>query len=510
MLILPTFQAKKTGSNLCCSQGAILLCTLMALLFFEVPASGEVRTKVFSDYCFYSLPKTQEKANSSAFVISPWVVEQRHVGTPAVFSRNIDVVVKSIGRNPDGSTNNQSKQAGTSPQETQKQSFPEKKLPVPDKAAVAKSVVEIKKVFRSAYSDKTKNGAAKRAQLLRKAALETEDSPVDKYALFQEALAAGVTARSTKDVLLIGGDLYGNFLVEEPGFRVDLIGKLTSTVGSANDAQMALQEGVALAGDLIKADEFDVATKLCSKLRQVARRYQMGFWTDILRNESRRMTQLSKEFSGCKSHLKVLKSNPDNPKSNQFVGEYYCYWKGQFEKGLPYLAKASDPNLKKLANAELAANADYSKIADRWWTISAELNHKRAGLLRHIRELYQKQFSKLTGIAKKKMEQRLTLINSKLGDNNYFAHHWKFVWPSQANYDSVKFFPDGRVTIKIEKRQGAKTYKWKETPTGLRVQSGKKRYLVFAFSASGQLVGKIFDIATGKEVDSSNGFAVRR
>lgn len=66
-----------------------------------------------------------------------------------------------------------------------------------------------------------------------------------------------------------------------------------------------------------------------------------------------------------------MKSNPDDPAANLVVGKWKCFQEGDWESGLPLLAKSGDETLAKLAKQELLRSGesvdDRLALGDAWW-----------------------------------------------------------------------------------------------------------------------------------------------
>ncbi len=62
------------------------------------------------------------------------------------------------------------------------------------------------------------------------------------------------------------------------------------------------------------------------------------------RSQGRRSACHSGKRKSAQSQEK-LKESPDDPAANLAVGSYLCFNKDQWERGLPMLAKGSDPAL---------------------------------------------------------------------------------------------------------------------------------------------------------------------
>jgi hypothetical protein len=74
--------------------------------------------------------------------------------------------------------------------------------------------------------------------------------------------------------------------------------------------------------------------------------------------------------------MEKLKKSPDDAAANLELGRFLCFWRGDWDHGLPFLAKGSDGDLKALAQEDLAAGIDVPMqfaVANAWWTYSSRL-----------------------------------------------------------------------------------------------------------------------------------------
>jgi len=109
-------------------------------------------------------------------------------------------------------------------------------------------------------------------------------------------------------------------------------------------------------------------------------------------------------------HLEKLKMSPDDPAANLAAGSYFCFSRGEWEKGLPMIAKGSDAGLRELATLELARPKnvdDLTRLADRWWEAAAKRPDIIATAIRqHAANFYKDAVPSLTGLAKTRAENR--------------------------------------------------------------------------------------------------------
>lgn len=87
--------------------------------------------------------------------------------------------------------------------------------------------------------------------------------------------------------------------------------------------------------------------------------------------EIKRVTQLHEDvlerkraFEKVNAAKETLKQTPDDPQANQDLGEYLCLHKGDWNGGLPFLAKSADVKLKFMAGIDVANPRDPQQMLD--------------------------------------------------------------------------------------------------------------------------------------------------
>lgn len=270
----------------------------------------------------------------------------------------------------------------------------------------------IKDVFKEEYAKKTSADRLSLAKKLLAQALETKDDLASKFVLLREA----------RDLATLAGDLQVAFsAVDElaKSFKVDT-GALRSTllVNAAKSAKTP-EEFKAIAGASLKQidallveDDYDAAEKLASSALANARKSQDVGLANRAAAKGKEVADLKSRFDKLKKPTETLAANPDDGPANLLVGRFQCLIKGNWRVGLPLLAKASDPALQALAAKELAAPADgpgQLAVGDGWWDLSEKEPAPSKDLLKdHAVVWYEKSVSKLNGLAKTKIEKRLS------------------------------------------------------------------------------------------------------
>jgi formylglycine-generating enzyme required for sulfatase activity len=111
-----------------------------------------------------------------------------------------------------------------------------------------------------------------------------------------------------------------------------------------------------------------------------------------------------------------LASKPNDPAANLAVGQFDCFVKAEWDRGLPLLALGSDAELRALAEKELAGVSDAGaqvELGDGWWALSeTEAGLARDHLREHAAKWYERAQPSLEGLAKAKVEKRLKEVEA--------------------------------------------------------------------------------------------------
>lgn len=105
----------------------------------------------------------------------------------------------------------------------------------------------------------------------------------------------------------------------------------------------------------------------------------------------------------------ALAINPDDAAANLTAGKYLAFVKENWEKAIPYLAKGSDTNLKKLAEKEISDPKPAMErigLGDEWIDAAKKLSAFRAPIQRHASSFYALAWPDLDGVWKDKLRDR--------------------------------------------------------------------------------------------------------
>jgi hypothetical protein len=179
---------------------------------------------------------------------------------------------------------------------------------------------------------------------------------------------------------------------------------------SAATAAANVESALELSRELTREDDFATAARVCGAMQPAAAR-DAGLRAQ-LQQRQRELVAAREAAEHFARDVARLKNRPDDPSANFAVGRYSCLVKGDWDGGLPMLAKGSNPAFKALAERELAhasGSDEVSAVADGWWDAAGKEPDaaSRTALTAHAVALYERAVGEAVGLRKVQMEKRI-------------------------------------------------------------------------------------------------------
>ena len=298
---------------------------------------------------------------------------------------------------------------------------------VPDAAAQRAAETEIRKLYEKDFAEAVdaKRKAAL-ARKLRRQAERTRNEPAARFVLGR--LSAELSAEA--------GDLAKGFETLDRLADLYDADPLRMKIELASDAAPGYRIGVKtyddfallwintdtllrLADEAVRRDDFTSATQLARLAVQLARATKN---TDFLREtatELREIEQLKPRFRPIEAALAVLAENPDDGEANLTVGRWRCLTVGDWQRGLPLLAKGSGASLAELAREELSrpkTGGERLALADAWFDAAArETSPAKADMMGRAAYWYALAEPALIGMDQTRAGKRIDELHAKGG-----------------------------------------------------------------------------------------------
>ena len=136
-----------------------------------------------------------------------------------------------------------------------------------------------------------------------------------------------------------------------------------------------------------------------------------------------RVTERAKEVAELvrakrkiKEALATLEKSPGDSKANLAAGSFYCFYRDDWDKGLPMLALGADGVYDALGKKELVGAhtaEEQVSLADGWFDLVAEHDGiAQARIRAHAAGWYEKALPELTGLAQIRVQKRLEEIEA--------------------------------------------------------------------------------------------------
>ncbi|GAB6165117.1 hypothetical protein JCM19992_11170 [Thermostilla marina] len=311
-------------------------------------------------------------------------------------------------------------------------SEPPQRIPIPvDENALAAKRAEIRDVYAAEYRELTSETDISRRMTLHVRfgerlladAKATEDDPIARYALFDEAITQGLLGGNSTLVELAVREMCRYFEAEFLDVLTDHL--VDSPSGMAGPARVAAaRSALRWSQNRFSADDFDAA----SVLADAAYKHAMDARDTSLMRQSRDLINAiprrKAEFEAFRDAQTALQQNPDDAGAKSVVGRYYCFTKHDWKRGLAFLAEGDQESLRTLAVMELDAqehlDADtMTALCEAWHEAAVTAGNGGDEYLAaemDRRALYwgEQALPQLSGFSQKKLERRLNEIRARL------------------------------------------------------------------------------------------------
>jgi tricorn protease-like protein len=363
---------------------------------------------------------------------------------------------------------------------------PVEKVALPDKEALAKAEKLINGLFKEDL-EKLKDEPASGKELattILKEGKETKEDAALRFAAFNLARDVAIKAGDHALALEAIEELARGFVVDTLPMKAEAL-KAAAKTTEGKEANIALAEAaLQILEEAVHSDSYEAALTLAETASKAATTAKVLSLASRAKKATEDIQATQKEFERVKPFLAKLEKEKDDKEANTEAGKYYCFFKGNFAKGLPYLTKGSDADLKALADKELAKPKTSKKkreLAEAWDALGEkDKGPGRKQLLRRAYHWYAEAAEDtegLTGIHRVKVERRMEEILKEFPTG-----------PTMAM---------GNISVELRRFDG-------NQPSGEVVAISPDGKLALTGGA-GDTVVRLWDIKTGKLLKNLNG-----
>ncbi len=288
-----------------------------------------------------------------------------------------------------------------------------KKPPIPDKEEYQAMRSKILKIFQKEFAEaKTAESKLALAVKLDKQGDASKDDPVERYSLWRIAADGASVASEFSLAMNIVDKIQAQFDVDGDAMKAELLSAAVARSTITPEAARNLGEtALKLAGAATAREDFDAAARFAKLAVSAAHRVKdPAFSRDVLTRD-REIERLKNRYAVVAKAVETLNGDAENADANLAVGQWQCLVKGNWGKGLPYLAKGSREDLAALAKRELAKPAGAKEqvaLADAWWALAEKDSALgKTALQARARHWYSRAAPGLSGLEKIRVEKNL-------------------------------------------------------------------------------------------------------
>ncbi len=283
--------------------------------------------------------------------------------------------------------------------------------PIPSKADQAKSRKLFKEVFANDLADRSVAARRSLATKLVKTAADTADVPSDYFVLLIGAMEAGKESADLSVCITAADTLAASYEIDSLRLKSDTALKMSLRAESPSASAINCKAGLELIDQLVADADYATAARVMSSLRGATADAAL---TLQLQNRTRDLDVQRAAAGRISVKLEKLKASPTDPALNLAVGQFLCFVKGDWLRGLPMLSIGSDATLQALALKDLAG-AQYTEqqveLGDGWWDLAQKnTGIAKSHILAHAGKWYGKAAPKLSGLSKAQVEMRLKKV----------------------------------------------------------------------------------------------------
>ncbi len=286
------------------------------------------------------------------------------------------------------------------------------KHPEPTEETVKRIREEIRGLFKAKYADRSSEARKTLAAQFLQYGQNRDEKPETRYVLLREAIDLATETSDVQTALEAVDEIVRDFAVDGVVLREKVLSEVRVSSQDPETAQQVAEAYAVLVEEAIVADDYDTASRAVYKAKSAARSTKDSALMDRMEALSKELTALRTEYNDVRKHHATLKKHPDDPEANSAYGAYLCLVKGDWDRGLPLLAKGSDTMLKGMAEREAAGGDDLKAVmalGDGWWDLAEKRKATEKQLvLERAGFWYEKaRAGEVYGLDRIKVEKRL-------------------------------------------------------------------------------------------------------
>ncbi len=293
-----------------------------------------------------------------------------------------------------------------------------KREPIPGPEEIARAEARIREVYQAELA-RAEAPSEKQKLAVRwiEEASATSDDPSARFALLKLAQQIGVEVGDVGLIIRAIEETGKYFELDVGAARQAALQKAAQQPRTPTLHRIFAEKCSELMEQAIKQDDFAWAMDCGRAAYTAAQQANDPLLVKAIVAQGHRVVALRAEYEKVQAALKTLTQQPDDSEAHLLVGRYLCLVREDWPKGLPHLAKGSDPDLKSAAEKDLAHPTDVRgqmDVADLWWELAQKYSGpEKEAIARRAGWWYAQALPQATGLDKTKATIRLAEVSGK-------------------------------------------------------------------------------------------------
>jgi hypothetical protein len=293
----------------------------------------------------------------------------------------------------------------------------DQRVPVPEPAALKDSQKLVREVYREDFAKKSPSDRVTLARKLLEEAGKSKNDPVAVYVLLSEGRDAASEGGNIGLAFQAIEDLASRYQVQGTELKGAALLAVAKTARGPEDMRGLAEAYLSLVEEAQSRDSYEAAEKAAGAAVSWAKKAKDPPLSARAEAREKESTELKRTYEQVKKSVAELSSNPEDPAANLIVGRFRCLIRGDWEAGLPALAKSIGSPLQPVAQKDLGRpmeTADQVALGDAWWDLGEkESGASRSNVRQRAVHWYLQAVPKLAGLSKAKIEKRLVEVNTE-------------------------------------------------------------------------------------------------
>jgi hypothetical protein len=313
------------------------------------------------------------------------------------------------------------------------------KWEVPSAEALQQALASVRDRYKDDYkkSEKPADKKALAKKLLQKAA-ETRNDPATRYVLYQEAMTMAVEGSQGELAFQVIDAMVYDYNTSAADLKEGVLQQGAKMVRTPEQRHALVEEVLNVMDEAVGEENFAAARQLSKLATTQARLLKDPSLNQDLNANNKELSAATAARAAVENALTKLAETPADPEANGTAGKYFCFRKGEWEKGLPMLALCNNTVIKGLAERDLknpTAADEQQKLGDDWWQYAPKEAQKEEDALkqRRIQERaaywYQQALIQSTGLQREKLSEKMELMDPNTLPSGKWVNLLKYIKP---------------------------------------------------------------------------------